>query len=357
MRVSFLPLIQLAIPYVLGTLDFLRSSAFGVASLTQPAANPYTPPFTGGQCTDKIYNVKIRFQISNDFVNYFDYDAPETYECNGRVGGVRPNTLGDGRIGFQLFGSRPDGTQFVFGGSNPTFTQLWRNFAIREITVKGGGVDNCGNLPNPNPAPPIASDGIADGASPNLDANALKIVEGAPLAVLPNFGAALLAALEAARQAANALDAIKSIADAIESIKDLLDKINEDTEDKDKDRKKDIYRYEFGSIRKDGFLRLYPTTESNSYKAEQIDINLLSIPVYYGKYFGQNSPNFYRFKALGYIAFVSPTLGIIEYKQIEFSRMSLVVPNDCIGFFYHLGLENEIVANVWGYYTQPQLSE
>jgi len=356
MSVFFLPLLPLAIPYILGGLDFLRQALFPPAADTEPVGEPFTPPFTGGQCPT-LYNVVWRVRV----INQFNPNPPFSQLTNTDRGQPVPAPISG--ITAMLISENTDGTDtwrvFIGQTQMTEFSGLIDNIEVSIVSVSrvDGQPDNCGNVSNPNPAPDVNGDGIAGSNDPDLDgANAVKVVEGAPLVSLPNFAVALAAALAAAKVAADALAAARAIADALDLLRPLLEKLNEDQEDKDGDGKRDVIRYQFGSIRQDGFLRFYPNASVSGYKAEQLDINVLSIPLYYGKFFGNLSPNFYRFKSLGYIAFVSSTFGILEYREIEFARMSLVVPDDCIGFFYNLGLENEIVANAWAYYTQPQES-
>lgn len=330
MGLFFLPLLPLAIPYILGGLDFLRSQLFPPAPPTSPAPPPATDtPIYPALCTVQ--------ETLNGSPNGFPITPMQRYEI--RIIDVNPPDA--------FF---PDFKKALFyvGESSPRFVMT------NSLSQGADWVVNCEPEPSSTPTTPVSDSGLPISSPPDIDTNGLKIIEGAPLVTLPNLGAALAAAIAAARAAADALAIGNAIADAFEALKPLLEKINEDAEDRDRDGKKDYIRYQFGAISRDGFLRLYPTSETNSYKAEQLDISILSIPIGYGKYFGNLSPNFYRFKELGYIAFVSPTFGIMEYREVEFSRMSLTVPSGAIGFYYHLGLDGAILGNAWGYYSQKQ---
>jgi hypothetical protein len=148
------------------------------------------------------------------------------------------------------------------------------------------------------------------------------------------------------------MDAIKLIGDTVDAIKDWLD-----DKDRDDDSKKELYLHDYGSIRKDGFLRLYPDGGIEGFKPIYIDLQLLSIPIGYGKYFGNLSPNFYRFKSLGHISFVSSSFGVLENHELAFSRVSLAVPELAYGFFYHLGLDDSIRANVSLFYLRSQSTQ
>ena len=361
-----LPLAALA-AYALGGLDYLRGLLLSPAPPTESVANPYTPPFTGGQCTgnpNRGYMVFItRFYNPNTMEEYVNPN-PVPYG-NGMfqvpVGKrVLSVTIQDTGF-FQSWLVSWDGgsaTLNAFGGSNTSGDIPITDFDVKivyyDYSLSSEVLDSCGNLPNPNPAPSIGEDGIADSGSPNLDDDPI-VVTGSPIVPLPNFYTALLAAIAAAKAAIDALNAIKSIADAIKAIGDILDAIKDVLDGIRKDRddgNKQISRHSFGSISRDGYLRLYPEVSLSEKKAVYLDLIFLSIPVGYGKYFGNKSPNYYRFKSLGHIAFTSPTFGIMEVHPLEFSRISLQVPENATGFYYHIGLEGSIVANCSAYYRE-----
>lgn len=322
--------------------DYLRRQLLPSAPTTSPVSDPYTPPFIGGQCSIP-YTVKI--MVTDKSTN-----VESVFDTRGVTGPIR---------GAEVFDDIPNNVlRLTITSSSAPLVKLanknfYKNLRLGAIIPPSGVSDNCGNLQNPNGAPSIASDGLAGVAAPQLD-NDDNLVSGAPIVALPSIAAILAAAIAAAKAAGAALDAIKSIADAIAAIGDLLDKIKDWLEDKDKDddTKKDLYVHTYGSIRKDGFLRLYPQGTENGFKPVYIDLQLLSIPVGFGKYFGTLSPNFYRFQSLGHISFVSPSFGILSTHEIEFTRTSMTVPDNAYGFFYHLGLEDVIRANVSLFYLK-----
>ena len=340
------PALRLA-PYVLGGLDYLRQLLFPPAPSTQSSGVPYTPPFTGGQ---RRVNYLVKYQryiISNGIVA--ENGALTLF---GKIGGDYEDAAGIGII-------YNNGQKYRVAEPNLSLPQRIR---IISVTPQDGQPDSPDNLPNPNPNPSIGDDGIADNGSPNLD-SAPTVIEAVPPIILPSFAAALAAALAAARNALDALDAIKAVARAIEALSDLLNKKNAEENKKEKEKKEtqDTIRYEFGSIRTDGFLRLYPDNNSLKYVAQQLDISFVTIPSYLGKYFGKFSPNYYRYKpasnlisSLGYISFVSPTFGILSTHHLEFRRSSIKVPENSIGFYYHLGLDGALAANAFAFYTKPK---
>ena len=350
---AILPLIG-RLAYALGGLEYLRRTLQPPSSATVGVANPYNPPFTGGQCTGVRYYINVSVtqpRLNRTATTFNDYQ----FSAFGAITNIQIAFNAGGSP--SVFFTGKDSVGSPFNGSS-AIPNLFSNeaFVVNSITLvrADGSTVECGNVGNPTPPPSIADDGIGDSGSPNLD-NSDNIVEGSPLVAIPNFLPALLAALAAARSAASALagisalaDAIASIADLLKSLKDALDKAKE----KDAEENKELTRYNFGSIARDGYLRLYPSTTVSKKKAVYLDLQALSIPLGYGKYFGSKSPNFYRFRSIGHIAFTSPTFGVMEVIEIEFTRTSIPIPENATGFYYHFGLDGAIVANCSAYYVE-----
>lgn len=302
---------------------------------------PYDPPFSGGQCLNTRYIVGAEvlingaWQFSDNLIAIFgkvSYIGIEEDRTRLRARNSRGNDIS------------------VFPFQISSFATEFRNPVLRPTV---GEPDNCGDLPNPNSPTPTNSSGIAsDGFNPSAEPNTELAAPLVPF--LPSFLAALNAALAAAAAAGNALDGIKAVADAIGAIADLLKKIREDLNEKEKEKEKnkEVLSYEFGGIEKDGFLRLYPSDSFADSEAVQLDILITAIPIGYGKYFGRFSPNYFEYKRLGHIAFVSGSFGIIERKYIEFGRSSFSIPKGCVGFYYHLGLDGIIKANASALYLR-----
>jgi len=336
MPIALLPLLATVL-----ALDYLRRQLLPAASSTTPVGEPYDPPFTGGQCSGAKYNFYVDYKQGNQFATDFRQDI------TGSIG----DSIFTYNDGFSDNWKIPTGQGDI----------LYRSSikpVVRDVVKTDQSDDDCGDLPNPVPPPPISSDGLANVSAPNMvDDN--QLVQGSPIVAVPSIGAALSAIAALVAAASNALDAIKKVMDAIEAIGDVLDKIKDWLDDKDKnDRtKKSLYRHDYGSIRKDGFLRLFPSGEADGFEPSYLDLQLLSIPIGYGKFFGSLSPNFYRFASLGHISFVSPSFGIIETHEIEFSRVSINVPANAYGFFYHLGLNDIIRANVSLFYLRFEEEE
>lgn len=335
--VGFIPLAAAAL-----TLEYLRRQVLPSAPSTEPIGEPYTPPFEGGQCPVN-YAVDI-------IGTRRDTGLSEKLDTRGIMGAISSveQTVASGVRTLTVTGS-----QGIL--STQRQDSIYSNLGIANIRRTDGQPDNCGNLANPNPPPPIASDGLANSPAIETDDDD-PLVQGAPIVVIPPLGSVLANIIAAVKAATDALAAVKGIADAINAIADTIRGIKDWLDDKNKDdrTKKTLFVHNYGSVRKDGFLRLYPSGEANGFEPVYIDLQLLSIPIGYGKYFGDLSPNFYKFKPLGYISFVSPSFGTLETVEIEFTRTSINVPENAFGFFYHLGLENVIRANVSLFYLRPQ---
>jgi hypothetical protein len=327
-------------------LDYWKRVLLPPAPTASPVTEPYTPPFTGGQCSNG-YQVNISFNQKPSNVRTSPFSMGST---TARISGVSTfNTSSNGTAGIVVSSSSGNLTFQV----NSSFAS---DFRVESLVRNGGLPDNCGDLPNPDVGEPISGSGLAEtGQFPDLEDDAVPVYEGSPLVAVPSFASILAAALAAAKAAATALEAIGKIADALSAIGKLLDRLREFLDGEEEPKNRSIFRYDFGSIEEDGFLRLYPFVNLAEFRAEMIDLQFLSIPTYYGKYFGNKSPNFYRFKELGYIAFVSPTFGILSQVPLEFGRCSIPIPEDSIGFFFHLGLEGGIIANVSAFYSTPPI--
>ncbi len=322
-------------------LDYLRRTLLPDAPSTEAVGEPYTPPFEGGQCDAAYTYTVFAIRISNGLPESFGNRS-----TSGAISSIEP------------FNNNPvlgSGIRVTSGGATATVNAnagFYRDFYISNIVRSDGQPDGCGNLPNPNEPPSPSSDGLANSAPPDLADDDL-VIEGSPIVPYNPLSAALAALLAALKAASDLKDAIDFIGDMLDKIGKGIDEVKDWLDDKNKDPSsgKDIKRHDYGSIRKDGFLRLFPNGEANGFTPEYLDLQLLSIPIGYGKYFGNLSPHFYRFKSLGYISFVSPSFGNLQTVEIEFSRCSINVPPNAYGFFYHLGLENAIRANVSLFYS------
>lgn len=345
-------------------LAYLRRALLPDAPSASAVSEPYTPPFAGGQCTFAyrgILDVRVSTNPSQRLIYSWGSGGSGSFIA---VGSNPPTSSWSaftisGKINTVTFDLSGSTYRFFVNGIHVA-SRASAGGAVTSVNIAGlvpasGGADNCGDLPNLNPAPPIPSDGLADAPPPNLSSDP-DLVMGAPLVTIPSVGALIAAAAAALSAAASTAAGLVALMNAIKAIGDALDKLKEWLEDKDKDddTKKTLRRHDYGSIKKDGFLRLYPNGEGNGFEPKYIDLQMLSIPISYGRFFGNLSPNFYRFQSLGYIAFVSPTFGVLSVHEIEFSRCSMTVPANAFGFFYHLGLDDTLRANVSMFYLQNE---
>lgn len=342
---AVLPLIARSIPYILGGLDYLRRQLLPSAPNTLPVDNPYVPPFTGGQCP-VLYFLKDQDGrtlpiLGAGFVAILAPITSITYI------GAAPNN----NYRFEVKRGNGLSTKYAQSGFEYPFP------TISLVREDGSNVE-CGNVPNPNPSPSISDDGIATSPSPNPN-NFIPLITGIAAATAAAFlaakaaAAAALAAAKAAAIGGNIADAIAKLADALAEILKLLAAL-EKKKEKEKDEEKTVSEYDFGRVEKDGFLRLYPDENLAKQELSYLDVQVENVPAYTGKYFGQLSPHYYRYKSLGYISFVSPTFGILETRQIDFRRLSLNPPENAFGFFYHFGLDGILKANLTGFYTKKE---
>lgn len=349
---------------------------------TSPLSPPYTPPFTGGQCAGEKYNFTVTY-----------FPGGRT-EIDNRVDIT-------GAIGSAYF-TYNDGISDNYSiptGQGPIGYRSSRVPIVSNVVKFNGSIDQCGDLPNPIPGLPIGGGGLAKSPPPVLyppsgdpNANFYTIIAGiaaiagvaatAAIAAGTAATAAASAAATAAAASASAAGAasaagsaaaaaasaaegtaiaIGKIAEAIAQVIKLILELEKEIRklktkeaDKDKEKAKKVVRYDFGSANKDGFITLYPINNPDTFVANFIDIRIFNIPMGSGKYFGDKSPHYYKYKSLGQIHFVSPTFGILESREIDFARLSLNVPDNCFGFFYHFGLDGVINANISAFYTKTE---
>jgi hypothetical protein len=320
--------------------DYFFRQALGLAPLSKPKEEvPFVPPFEGGQCADDTYNVTFR-------VTFVSSGASSFY--SGTVSGPVQNVVKE---------RSPSGTFLILvkGGNNTSFgTAAFGGASVADepniqadITsiqsATGRSVTECGSIGSPIPPDPTSENGLADGGDPNFG-NEEILVNGL---VPTGFAAALAAALAALAAANDILEAIRTIGDALKALADALD--DEDDEDEDAI---ELSSLDIGTVRRDGFLRLYPSDNTAKLEALFVDFQIKNIPKGYGRFFGKDSPNRFEFRRLGHIAFVSGTFGVINVTNLEFPRTSLTVPLGAIGFFYHFGLDGIIESSVTAFYQK-----
>lgn len=352
MAFPLLPATLLLIAGGLAALDFfLPPEAEAPAPDTEPIAPPYTPPFPGGQCAT-LYDITYEVKFFRRDTGALDSVNNGSARVGGPIGGFvitqqNPPATFNYVVNLDAVsvtsGTRPIG---ITSGGSGIIWDIEAN--ILSISRADGLADDCGDLPNPNSPPPIPSTGLAQSAPPSL----AEDTEPLTLGLVPLNLAALLAAAKAALAAAATL---AELANAIAEVLDLIAKLLDELKPENRDKNKSTFLYQYGSIEKDGFLRFYGEVSNDGFEAIYLDILFTQIPNGIGKYFGERSPNRYIYNRLGYIAFVSPSLGVMEVRELEFPRQSFSVPKDSIGFFYHLGLNGSIKANASAIYEKEEL--
>ena len=335
-----------ALPYA---LLFLRSIPDLLAPKPSPVSAPYTPPFTGGQCL-----TQYRITWSSFFEDNTPFQSNQQIVLNGAFVGVKFFESSSTYPNSGWYFVSQSGTARNFVTNNPTV-----KIVVQSVVRVDGLADNCGNLPNPNTPPAIPDDGLFNPTNPrigddngNLNPAAIVLAPAAPLILINGLGAAIGAALAAARAAGSALDAIQKVAEALEGLGKLWDKLQEflDEWEKNRPKKRDIVRQTYGRISGDGALDFFPDNNTK-FQAIQLDVIITNIPIGFGRYFGNLSPSRYRFKELGYIAFYSTNQGILEVHSIQFKRTSYQIPELAVGFIYHLGLDDQIKGFAFGTFS------
>ena len=342
-------LIDWGVARVTDYVNFLRSIPSFFAPKPSPQSIPYTPPFTGGQCL-------VQYTITYDLFNPDNspWQSNKQIILNGAFIGTKyiPNSAGNPNEGIYFISQ--SGTAKNFITNNPDVKVV-----IKSVVRVDGSTVECGNLPNPNPAPNINDDGLFAPTNPvigdengTLNPAAIVLSPAFPLALVGAILAGYAAALAAANIAADALAAIKKVAEALDSLKKLWEKLQEFLEEWEKDRPKnrEIVRQTYGNINGDGAIDFYPLNNKN-FVGIQVDIVVTEVPIGFGKYFGSMSPSRYRYKELGYISFYSISKGIVETHSIQFKRTSLIIPKTAVGFIYHFGLDDKIKGFAFGTFS------
>lgn len=386
------------IPYALRGLDYLRRAVLGDAPATTGTGAPYTPPFTGGQCTGVSYvltftrtggsqnptsgtptygDARTQYIVMGasgaTSASYVSHEAARaaagfsgiTAKINGIVSDNGQSSVPNatrsivvGTSGGNATFSRASNSGFVFGGTSYVPYQYVLNGAIR----RDGAADTCGDIPNPTPPPSPATDGLATSAPPNFAGAAVQgIVTGTALAA-DGSGALLEDAKDdftdagtlAPTDVAGAIGKIAVglaklaqvavlIDDLLELLKKLFDKGN-----------KSSFSYNFGNLRYDGFIRIQSEPPTANITPLYLDLQATAIKVGASRYFGEKSPNYYNREPIGYIHFVSPTFGVLSTHEIRFARTSIPVPQLAYGFFYSMGLDGVNRANATGFYLRQE---
>lgn len=310
-------------------------------SVGNPLQTPYTPPFTGGQC-EKVYTITYRYRAISNSSPARNRDITESVLGIGPVRGIATNIVfrpNDSTIYQVIVDARsiasPNERPIIGGFAT---ANSYDSFTAEIISIiANDGIDNCGDLPGSSPTIGDNNNGLyqnEDEYSPEL------IKEG--LAPLPI--AALLTAAAAALEAA---ETIGELADAIAGIAEALKNAEDNEKSKERGEHFRLFRLNIGNVSRDGQIQINRFQNGNgTEKPLTLEVEFTSIPQGFGRYFGDNSPNRFIYQRLGYIAFISPNLGVIEVHECEFPRHSFNIPENCIGFYFHFGLNGNVKANL-----------
>lgn len=369
----------------------LQASGLLLVSLTalpyllpQPAEAPNAPdtirlplpnpPFTGGQCEGITYVVTatcvlttsgginlLRTQTQSVVVGAvtrveFVYYPPES-------------PLGAGRHSWYLEvdgggGTSRQGQISILAEMARENLAGWTWAATNVIIQRQDGLpDTCGNRGER----PIPETGLADTVininEETFNDNSVTIFEGGEydndtttniFNDASDLTTEAIAALPVAVPAGlvKAVAALSKIVDALQLMDGVLRLLREQI---GKDNKS-VRMYTYGRIVGDGFLRLYPTGNPTEYEGISVELVALEIPSERGRIFGRHSPNRFKYEPLGRIMFTSGAMGIISTHDIEYPRVSIPIPLGATGFFYHLGLHNNVAFNAVGVYYRIERS-
>jgi hypothetical protein len=236
------------------------------------------------------------------------------------------------------------------------------SFQIHAVYRVDGGTDNCGDLPNPNPNPPISSDGLAESDPPDFAGpNSIPITTGTPLP--PDGSEELIEeAQEELEEAAllaptNLAGAIAKIALGLARLVELLALINDLIALLKKlfnPGNKSSFSYNYGNLRYDGYIEFFPTIRPTNVTPLYLDLQATTLKTWASRYLGEKSPNYWNREPIGFIHFTAPTMGILSTHEIRFSRTSIPIPPLARGFFYHLGLDGTNRMNASGFYLKQE---
>jgi hypothetical protein len=217
-------------------------------------------------------------------------------------------------------------------------------------------------LPNPNPSPPIPSDGLAESDPPDFDgANYTPITTGTPLPpdgsedLIEEAGeeleeAALLAPTDLPGAIAKIALGLARLAELLALINDLIALLKKLFNPGNKSS----FSYNYGNLRYDGYIELFPTIRPANITPLYLDLQATTLKGWASRYLGEKSPNYWHKEPIGFIHFASPTMGILSTHEIRFSRTSIPIPLLARGFFYHLGLDGTNRMNSTGFYLKQE---
>jgi hypothetical protein len=320
------------------------------APATELIQEPFTLPFTGGQCVGRSYRVICeRNRIStNQGISLF------TINTNGAILGTEFRSINGALFWYLLTTSGGQGIVNVTQAS--ANNDLYR---IVSVTPNNGLPDDCGNLPNPNPPFPPEY-GLVDAENGDDGTGGALVYAGLPIPTVAGILAALKTIADTIRVVADALDGVRKIGDAIKKIADLLDQLFGDKKDRDREKPK-YRRYAVGGwyrcVAVDGFIALTPIT-LGGVQAIPYKIQFLanSFPASASRVLGVNSPSI-SIDSLPffYLLLQENDYGVTSVKPIRTLNSSTYIPPFHRGVFWNFRLNPSINAKFRLFYQTEQI--
>lgn len=312
---------------------------------------PYIPPFTGGQC-EVNYAISVRATRAN---GTFDFGGGV---LRGKITGITTRRLNAGQFSvgvgndkgeflpiFTLDDANPNAlTGFIFNALEPT-----------------SGVDNCGDLPNPNPPLPVDI-GAFGSLNPDGGGDGELVYAGLPVLTVGGILAALRAIADAISVIGDVLDGINQIGEALKKLTDLLKELFDGKKDDDKAKPK-YRRYSVGEwfdLRGiDGLISTTPITlggvEAIPYK---VQIVVKEFPPSSSRILGVKSPSIsIDTLPLFYLLLQEDDYGVTAVKPIRTLNSSTSIPPFHRGIFWNFRLNPSINAKYRLFYQTEQIEE
>lgn len=318
---------------------------------SSPVAEPYTPPFTGGQCTFAyrgILDVRTATNPNQRLIYSWGPGGSGSFIAVG----ANPPTSAWGSFAIN---GKITGATFDLSGSTYRFFVNGVHVANRVSTAgtvtgvniaglvpSSGGADSCGDLPNPSP--PLPTDyGLRSGGENYDSDDLLPVYEGSPIVTASGLLAALAAIAEAVKNIADVLQGIKKIGEAIAAIKKLLDELFNDKKERDKkdpskkDRLTAFWR-QCNSV--DGYIFLNPVPIGAKLAYPyKIQFVVESFPPTSSRILGVNAPSIsIDSLPLFYLYFQDDSSGIQSIKEIRVLNSVSYLPPYCTGIFWNFRL-------------------
>lgn len=327
------------------------------APVTEPIQEPYEPPFTGGQCLAAEYSVQLR----NTF-GYVD-GRSDTFQnlTVGTFGKIRGTRVSEDRLSGFLLAAGQTGTPTDIEVASAGGAFFVRAVDIVSLT-RVGGIDNCGDLPNPNPALPPSANGYGSG-NPDDGMGGDIVYAGLPVLSAAALIAALKLLADAISAVADALDGIRKIGEALKGIidllKELLDGKKEDDKEKPKNRKYSVGQWS-SMTQTDGLIETKPITLDGKIALPyKVQVVIKEFPNTSSRILGVLSPSIsIDSLPLFYLLLQEDDFGITAVKTIRTLSSSTSIPPFHRGVFWNFRLNPQMEGKYRLFYqTEPEEEE